>query len=134
MSRDHRNLRVFTLADDLVVQIYQATRQFPADEQFGLRGQLRRAAVSAANAIVEGSARRTTAEYVQFLNVANGSAAETSYLLGLSQRLGYVTAAISERLAARYEELRRGLQSMIKRFEPELAGRARPAGSPKPGA
>jgi four helix bundle protein len=127
MSRDHRNLRVFILADELAVQIYRATRHFPADEQFGLRGQLRRSAVGAANAIVEGSARRTTAEYVQFLNLANGSAAEASYLLGLSQRLGYVTAAVSDELAGRYEELRRGLQSMMKRFEPEIVSRSRRA-------
>lgn len=125
MSRDHRKLRVFTLADELAVDIYRATRHFPADEQFGLRGQLRRSAVGSANAIVEGSARRTTAEYVQFLNLANGSAAEASYLLGLSQRLGYVTAALNDELVGRYEELRRGLQSMIKRFEPEIASRSR---------
>jgi len=33
MSRDHRKLRVFILADDLVTKIYTITQQFPATER-----------------------------------------------------------------------------------------------------
>jgi len=40
MSRDHRNLQVFALADRLVVEIYEISRVFPSSERFGLQMQL----------------------------------------------------------------------------------------------
>src|ERR1035437_5137372 len=55
--RDHTKLRAFELADQLAVAIYKTTRSFPREKMFGLTSQLRRAAVSIASNIVEGSTR-----------------------------------------------------------------------------
>jgi four helix bundle protein len=116
VARDHRKLHVFQLADSLLLGIYRATTGFPAAERYGLTGQLRRSALSVASNIVEGSARRTTREYVNFLNQANGSAAETRYLLSVAHRLELLRDQ-DFLPAEQYSEVQRGLQAMINTLE-----------------
>jgi four helix bundle protein len=83
------------------------------EERYGLQAQLRRAAVSAATNIVEGCARRTTREYVHFLNIATGSAAEAEYLLSVAWRLEMMPGEVHTRLGNEYSELLKGLQKLI---------------------
>ena len=117
MSRDHRKLHVFQLADHLVLDVYRASKRFPAEERFGIRADLRSAAVSAAVNIVEGSARRHQNEYVNFLNIANGSAAEARYLSNVSARLGFVMPEAAETLERDYRELCAGLTALIRSLD-----------------
>jgi four helix bundle protein len=97
--------------------VYRVTAHFPDEERFGLRSQLRRAAVSAASNIVEGSARRTTREYVNFLNIANGSTVEGQYLVDVAGRLNLLPAPMTSQLLGRFAEVTRGLQRMITSLE-----------------
>jgi four helix bundle protein len=83
-------LKVWQRAHALVLGVYQSTTAFPNDERFGLTSQLRRAATSVPTNIAEGSKRASPREYAHFLNVAEGSLAETEYLLLLSKALGYL--------------------------------------------
>jgi len=74
---------------------------------------LRRAAVSTASNIVEGSARRTTREYVNFLSIATASGAEAQYLIDLSSRLDFVARPTRDAVYDRYGELLRSLQKLV---------------------
>jgi four helix bundle protein len=104
---------MFQLADALVLDVYRITRAFPAEERYALQSQLRRSALSVAANIVEGSARRTTREYVNFLNQAHGSAAEAHYLLSVAHRLEFVNDQDFGPMSEQYSEVARGLQAMI---------------------
>ena len=113
VGRDYRKLRVFNIADATLLDVYRVTARFPPEERYVLQNQLRRAAVSVATIIVEGSARRSQREYVNFLNVANGSTAEALYLLSVARRLELLAHDEFVLLSDRYAEVTRGLQAMI---------------------
>jgi len=98
MSNDHRKLDAFTLADQLSLRVYEATQNFPASETYGLRSQIRRAAVSVPTNIVEGCARDSNKEYAHFLSIALGSARELIYLIELSVRLNLLDLAVGQPL------------------------------------
>lgn len=109
-------LKVWQRAHELVLAIYRASAAFPNDERFALTSQLRRAAISIPANIAEGSRRQGQQEYARFLNIAQGSAAETEYLLILSRDLGYLSLPDHEQLAAHLAEVARmlhGLRSKV---------------------
>ena len=61
---------------DLTILVYQLTGDFPKQEIYGLTSQMRRAAVSVASNIAEGSARGTKRDFRQFVKLARGSNCE----------------------------------------------------------
>jgi four helix bundle protein len=75
-------------------------------------------AVSTASNIVEGSARRTQTEYVNFLNIAAGSAAEARYLADVSGRLRFLESDASTILEDGYRELCGSLTALISALSP----------------
>ena len=87
--RSFEDLLVWQKAHQLVLTIYQVTKLFPKEEQYGLISQIRRAAVSVPANIAEGFRRRTKADKQRFLTIAHGSLEEVRYYLILSNDLGY---------------------------------------------
>ena len=61
---------------ELVNEIYSLVKKFPKSEIYGLTSQMQRSAVAIPSNIAEGHRRNHKLEYVQFLGIALGSAAE----------------------------------------------------------
>jgi four helix bundle protein len=96
-----------------VAAIYEATRDFPSEERYGLTNQLRRAAVSVPSNIAEGQARFSQKEFHPFLSIARGSMAEIETQLFLAKDLQYLSASKSAALLALADELGRILNGLI---------------------
>src|SRR5262245_19774319 len=103
--RNHRNYRAFRAARALVIEVYRHTSSFPVDEHFGLRSQMRRAAVSVSSNIVEGCGRHSDADFLRFLHTAFASARELDHQVDLAATLGFLTPRSRAVLAPACSEL-----------------------------
>jgi len=88
--RTHKDLDVWKDSIELVTKIYQLVSNFPKEERFGLVDQTKRAAISIPSNIVEGAARNSQKEFLQFLYIALGSIAELETQLIISKKLGFL--------------------------------------------
>ncbi len=122
MARDYRKLKVFSLADELVSEVYVATRRFPPEERIGLQAQVRKAAVAVPSSIIAGCERSSESEYVHYSAVAMASASETRYLLQLASRLGYLAEESCRDLEERYSRLIGGLYKLIQAVRDRESG------------
>lgn len=86
MKLPYKELTVWKKSMDLAEEIYRITAILPKSEVYGLCSQLQRAAVGIPSNIAEGS-KRGVREFVQFLSIANGSAAEVETQLILAKKL-----------------------------------------------
>jgi four helix bundle protein len=87
------DLHVFRESHKLVLIVYKLSGEFPKEEDFGLKSQIRRSASSVPANIVEGNSRNHKKEFIQFLYLANASLEETKYHLLLARDLDYISEA-----------------------------------------
>lgn len=100
---------------DLASEIYTLSAQFPKEEVYGLSQQTRRSAVSIPSNIAEGAARNSSKEFIQYLHIALGSAAELETQLLLAKRMGFLTAMGPFQLLDQIRKMLIGLIQSIKR-------------------
>ena len=109
--RSHKDLDVWQQAMDLTSEIYSLTGKFPKEELYGLVMQIRRSAVSIPSNIAEGASRNSSREFIQFLHVALGSAAELETQLLLAQRMGFLSESWP---LALLDQIRRMLTALLR--------------------
>ena len=111
---DYKELRVWQRSIDLVSAIYTATRTFPEEEKYGLKSQLRRAAVSVPSNIAEGQGRSTTGEFQHFLGIARGSLYEIETQIHIADRLSLLQPDQMDEIKANWKEVIRMLNSLMR--------------------
>jgi four helix bundle protein len=110
-------IKVWQRSHALALVVYKETKNFPPEERYGITNQLRRAVSSVPTNIAEGSKRKSNSEYARFLNIAEGSAAETEYLLILSRDLGYLGENIATTMLKEIGEVASMLHGLRTKVE-----------------
>jgi four helix bundle protein len=113
----YRDLLVWQRSMAVVETVYRLTARFPQSEQFGLRAQMRRAAVSVPSNIAEGYGRRATGEYRHHLSISRGSLLELETQVLISKRLNYLQSNDTEPLLSELEQLGNALRSLISKIQ-----------------
>jgi four helix bundle protein len=113
-NKGYEDLQVWQKAIFLAEQIYIVTKTFPKDEIYGMTSQMRRCAVSIASNIAEGCARNNPKEFIQFLGIASGSAAELKTQLIISERIGLLDKNAFDNLLTEATSIERMLAALGK--------------------
>jgi four helix bundle protein len=114
MATGLENLWIYSLAEDLEIEVYEVTKIFPRDEIFRSVDQLRRSSASVSNNIAESYHKTTLKEKLKFLNIAKGEAEETKRGLLRAARKKLLSEDIARKLAERYTILLKGTSSYIR--------------------
>ena len=121
--KDHKDLIVWQKSMELTRIIYTLTKRFPQGEIFGLTNQIRRAVVSIPSNIAEGFGRNSDKQFIHFLKIAKGSAAELETQLLISRDLSYLTAKDAKSTLSLYDEIARMLGALIRNIEKRVEKR-----------
>ncbi len=113
----YKNLILWQEAKRLVLLIYKITETFPKSEEFALKGQIRRAAVSVLSQISEGWLRRSKKDKLHFLEISLGSLLEVEAQMEVSKDLNY----ISEKDFAIFDNLRARVSYLLYKYTNKIS-------------
>lgn len=114
---DFKDLKIWQKGMDIAGKCYFLTKVFPKDELYGMVQQIRRSAASIPANIAEGYGRRSTAEYIRFLNIAQGSINELETHIVLSEKVGICSQRDIELIIPLLREESRMIIALIKKLE-----------------
>ena len=110
-------LEVWKLARDLCVYIYKLTTTFPTDEKFGLVSQMRRASISIASNIAEGSSRMSKKDQSHFYTISFSGKIELLNQLIINHALIFIKES-----RLKIEPITKGLSNLKRStLNPKLA-------------
>lgn len=110
---DFYDLEVWKKAKEIVITIYQITKDFPKEEGYGLTSQLRRSSSSICANIAEGFSRYHTKDKIKFYYNARGSISESMSHILIAQTIGYLNSNDGSNLLNELRITRKMLNMMI---------------------
>ena len=113
-ARYYQDLAVWQKSMDLVEAIYRVSRQFPAEERFGLTDQVRRSAISIPANIAEGQGRLHQGDFRRFLSIARGSLMETETHIEVALRLRMIEHNEVQSIHGLIQDVGRLLNGLIR--------------------
>ena len=105
-------LEVWQLSRKLIVDIYRITRDFPEEEKFGLISQLRRASISVASNLAEGTSRETFKDKAHFSQISYSSLMEVLCQLIISCDLEYISIDVLINIRLQIDEIANKLNAL----------------------
>lgn len=112
--KDHHELRVYQLAFESAVQVFELSKAFPREETYSLTDQIRRSSRSVCANIAEAwRKRRYPASFVNKLSDADTEAAETLVWLNFALRCGYLNEQNHAELCDHYQHICAQLTTMM---------------------
>lgn len=113
-EKPHKKLDLWKKSIEFVILVYGITKSFPREEEFGLKSQLRRAAVSVPSNISEGLTRKSRKDKLHFLNMAQSSLSEIDAQVEISEKLSFVGEFDARNLGELQTDVERLLSGLIR--------------------
>lgn len=114
---DFRKFSVWKKGFDLLLVIYEVTRDFPTEEKYGIVSDIRRSANSVVHNIAKGYGRYEKKDKTRFYKISRGSGYEIMSQIMVSEALNYIDKENSQKLIAGYEDVITELDKIIKSVE-----------------
>jgi four helix bundle protein len=113
--KNFKKLKIWQKSMDIVMNVYKLTAKLPDEERFGLSVQMKRCSVSIPSNIAEGSAKRSSKEYIKFLEISLGSAYELETQVLIADLLGYGDKELRHLILSDLDEEQKMLQGFINK-------------------
>ncbi|MEH1820752.1 MAG: four helix bundle protein [Nostoc sp.] len=122
--KNHQDLKVYQMAFDATMKIFELSKKFPVEERYSLTDQIRRSSRSVCANLAEAwRKRRYEAAFVAKLNDCEAEAAETQTWIEFAVKCNYLDVELGRELYGIYNRILGGLVNMISDPSPWLMKR-----------
>lgn len=118
MIKSVKDLKVYQMAYQLAIKIFEITKRFPKEETYSLTDQMRRSSRSVAINIREGYAKRKYEQvFIRHLNDSLGSSEETKGWLDFARDCMYISESEHKKLDNEYDQVNAMLYRLMENWQ-----------------